>query len=92
MALLINLHDNVVDGNVNEFYKETDEAHDCKAHSCCQGNLLELWQEEEEQVSQLTQPLPVPRHLPLISGFVHLLTNLMESFAKSFSGFTYCWI
>lgn len=36
------LHDDVVDGDVNEFDEETDEAHDGKPNGCGHGYLLEL--------------------------------------------------
>ena len=36
------LHQDVVDGDVNELHKVADEPHDGKPHCCCQGDLLEL--------------------------------------------------
>ena len=38
----IYLHNDVVDGDVDQFDKETNETHDGKSDSCCHGNLLEL--------------------------------------------------
>lgn len=37
------LHDDIVDGDVNEFDEETDETHDSKSNSRCHGDLLELY-------------------------------------------------
>lgn len=37
------LYNDVVDGNMNQFDKETNESHDSEANSCGKGNLLELW-------------------------------------------------
>ena len=42
ISTITNLHNDVVDGNVDQFDKETDEAHDGKSNSCCHGNLLKL--------------------------------------------------
>jgi hypothetical protein len=36
------LHNDVVDGNVDEFDKESDESHDTKSYGRCYGNLLKL--------------------------------------------------
>ncbi len=36
------LHNDVVDGDVDEFDKESNEAHDGESNCCCHGNLLEL--------------------------------------------------
>ena len=36
------LHQDVVDGDVNELHKVADEAHDGEPHCRCQGDLLEL--------------------------------------------------
>lgn len=36
------LHNDVVDGYVDEFDKETDETHDGKPNCCGHGNLLEF--------------------------------------------------
>lgn len=36
-------HNDVVDGDVNEFNEETNETHDGKPDSCGHGDLLELW-------------------------------------------------
>lgn len=36
------LHNDIVDGDVNEFDEETDEPHDGKSDGCCHGDLLEL--------------------------------------------------
>lgn len=36
-------HNDIVDGDVDEFDKETDETHDGKSNSCCHGDLLELF-------------------------------------------------
>ena len=38
----IYLHNNVVDRDVNELDKKSNESHDGKANSCGHGNLLEL--------------------------------------------------
>ena len=35
--------DDVVDGNVNKFDKESDEAHDSESNSGSNGDLLEFW-------------------------------------------------
>ena len=37
-----NLHNDVVDGNMDEFDEETDEFHDGRSNGCCHDNLLEL--------------------------------------------------
>jgi hypothetical protein len=39
---IINLHNDVVDGNVDELNKEANEAHQAEANSCGHGNLLEF--------------------------------------------------
>lgn len=36
------LHNDVVDGDVDEFDKESNEAHDGKANCCCHGDFLEF--------------------------------------------------
>lgn len=36
------LHNDVVDGDVNEFDEETNETHDSKPNRCSHGNLLEF--------------------------------------------------
>lgn len=36
------LHNDVVDGDVDEFDKESNEAHNGKSNRCCHGNLLEF--------------------------------------------------
>ena len=36
------LHNDVVDGDVNQLDEKPNEAHDCKTNCCCHGNLLEL--------------------------------------------------
>ena len=36
------LHDDVVDGDVDEFDEETDESHNGKPNSCGHGDLLKL--------------------------------------------------
>ena len=43
------LHNDVVDGDVDEFHKESDEAHDRKANRCCHGNLLEFYNMSEHR-------------------------------------------
>ena len=40
--MLLDPDNNVVDGDVNEFDEEADEAHDGEANGCGDGNLLEL--------------------------------------------------
>jgi hypothetical protein len=37
------LHNNVIDGNVDEFDKETDEAHDGEADGSGESNLLKFF-------------------------------------------------
>lgn len=36
------LHNDVVNGDVDQLHKEANEAHDGKAYCCCHGDLLEL--------------------------------------------------
>lgn len=36
-------NNDVVDGDVDEFDKESNEAHDGKSNCCCHGNLLEFF-------------------------------------------------
>lgn len=43
----VNVHNDVVDWNVNQFDEETDESHDGKANCRCNGNLLELYDGKE---------------------------------------------
>ena len=43
-----NLHQNVVDGDVNELHKEPNETHDSESHCCCQGDFLELCSDKTE--------------------------------------------
>ena len=45
--LTVNLHNDVVDGNVDELDKEPNEAHDEKAYCCSKGNLLKLCREKQ---------------------------------------------
>ena len=40
--LCLGSNNNIVDGDVNEFDEKSDEAHQSKSNSCCNGNLLEL--------------------------------------------------
>ena len=42
LSTFSNLHQYVVDGDMNELHKETNEAHDGEPQCCCQGDLLEL--------------------------------------------------
>lgn len=44
------LHDDVVDGDVDEFDEEADEAHDGKPDRCGHGNFLELWRRENKNL------------------------------------------
>ena len=37
------LHNNVVDGNVDQFDEETNEAHDSESKRCGHGNLLKFY-------------------------------------------------
>ena len=39
--------DDVVDGNVNKFDKESDEAHDSESNSGSDGDLLEFWKRKK---------------------------------------------
>lgn len=36
------LHNDIVDGDMDQFDKETNKSHYRKAYCCCHGNLLEL--------------------------------------------------
>lgn len=36
-------YNDIVDGDVDQFDKETNKSHYCKAYCCCHGNLLELF-------------------------------------------------
>lgn len=36
------LHNDVVNGDVDELDEEPNKAHDCKTNRCCHGNLLKL--------------------------------------------------
>jgi len=36
---LLSSDDDIVDGNVNEFYEKTDETHDAESNGRCQRNL-----------------------------------------------------
>lgn len=38
----VNIHNDVVDWDVDEFHEEADEAHDREAYSRCHGDLLKL--------------------------------------------------
>lgn len=40
------LHNDIVDGNVYQFYKESYESHDGKSYSSGYGNLLKFWKEK----------------------------------------------
>ena len=42
----IYLHNDVVDGDVNELHKKPDEAHNGESYRCRHGNLLKLWEED----------------------------------------------
>lgn len=42
LLIVYYLHNDVVDGDVDEFDKESNEAHDGKSNCCCHGNLLEF--------------------------------------------------
>lgn len=37
------LHNNVVDGDVDEFDEKSNKTHNTEPDSSCDGNLLELW-------------------------------------------------
>ena len=39
------LDNNVIDWNMNKFYKEANETHDSKTNSSCNCNLLEFYKE-----------------------------------------------
>lgn len=41
------LHNDVVDGDVNELHKEPDKTHHSKPYCCCQGDALELCMRED---------------------------------------------
>ena len=36
-------HDDVVDGDMDQFHEESNESHDTETNSGCHGNLLELF-------------------------------------------------
>jgi len=36
-------HNDVVDGNVDQFHKEANETHDCKSNGSSDGNLLKFF-------------------------------------------------
>lgn len=38
----IYLHNNVVDRDMDQFHKEANKSHYCKAYCCCHCNLLEF--------------------------------------------------
>lgn len=47
--LTMHLHNNVVDGNVDELDKEPNETHDEKAYCRGKGNSLKLCREKQKQ-------------------------------------------
>lgn len=48
------LHNDVVDGNVDEFDKEANESHDGKTDSCGHGNFLEFCENAKQPIKPLT--------------------------------------
>lgn len=37
-----NIHNDIIDGNVNQFDKKPNESHNCKANSSCHSNFLKF--------------------------------------------------
>lgn len=42
------LHNNIVDGDVNELDKKSNKAHDTESNSGCDCNFLELWKHKPQ--------------------------------------------
>ena len=83
------LHYDVIDGDVDEFYKESNESHDCKPDGRGQSDALELCKKPKKLIFSLSH-IHFLTDRPFMSGFVHRLTSLMESLAKSCSGLNTC--
>lgn len=86
----MNSHYDVVDRNVNELHKESNEPHDSKTNGSGQSNFLELCTRKKGADFPILSYYVCGLHnvLPLKSGFVHLLTSLIESLANSLTGLT----
>ena len=76
-----------------QFDKETNKSHDSKSNGSSNSNLLEFYKKQSNKmiiimyinewlVNEMTDT-------PFRSGFVHLVTSLIESLAKSLTGRTY---
>lgn len=90
------LHNDVVDGDVDQFNEEPNEAHNGEANRRGHCNFLEFW-EDEQEYSQLGTRLNTKQwatiqrlYRPFLSGFVHLFTSRMESLTNCRLGSTNC--
>ena len=84
---LLGPHNDVVDGDVDELDKETNEAHETKANSSCYGYLSEFLSEK----SQVKLKTFVQSSLLILTyqvWLVHLLTSLMEFLSNCWRGST----
>ena len=89
-----NLHNDVIDWDVDELDEEPDEPHHGKPDCRGRGNTLKLCGNNHTTFTlafSLSLSLS-KKPLPFMSGLVQRFTSLIESFAKSFRGFTYCCI
>ncbi len=90
---MLRANDDVVDGDVNELDEEADEAHDRETDGRGNGDLLEFWKRSRNcRIRLVKLKLKVENYEPFRSGFVHLLTSLMESLEKTLTGSMYCTI
>lgn len=75
------LHNDVVDGYVDEFDEETNETHNAKTDGRSDGDFLELCKRNkiDKLIANQYQSVREPPRLPFLSGLVHRFTNLTES-------------